>query len=788
MPNGGKVNRYAQVPEPVSGYFLEGEGDKGWFSVLVPIQITTINTNPSFETDLSGVTAANSSLARTSTYQRRGVYSMSVTPSSTAVAGCYWSVTTATDGQYSCGLDLLAPGGQWFDLYFADSSGNRLSRVASVRGANYWKRVWVNYAETGGASRRVILARRAGGSTQPFYVDGVNILPTQYKVAYFDGDKKGFLAGQMPFYWNGTPHASTSTQVLDTGNGGKEVKLLDLGFRLMAVVGLGMMQFAGISTPISDGGAQYQRSTPTERQFALLGTVAPGYGGLSALQRVRSALEEVLSPYRTDTMQSMVLRYHRVDPASGEETECLDIPCVFEPQGLAGSISNNHQDTIELTFKQYLPQLYADGQQGTELGYQTTVSNFANIGYRDTDGVWKAMGTGANGVVHNLIVGPDRSVYAGGAFTLMGGVADTRGIAKWNGIAWSPLSTGITGGLGQIEAMAIGADGALYIGGPFALAGGIANTQGIAKWDGSVWTPLGTGMNGSVYALAVGPDGYLYAGGNFTSAGGVAVNYLAKWDGSTWSAVGSGTSSAVNDIVFGPDGSMYICGGFATAGGVTVNGVAKWNGVAFSALGSGLNGLASNAHVMEIDSDEILYVAGFFDGAGGVEMPDRIAAWNGSMWMPLDIDVQDDAANFYSFAIDLTGRLFVGGSWTGTDALSATVAASSSGGVISYPTIRIKGPGILWQVKNYTNGKVIYFRNLTLVAGETAELVTDPLNFSFTSSFRGDLQNYILDVSTDFYLSSGPNNISAFMTDTDVNSAIVGWWTPQYLSIDAAAR
>ena len=48
-------------------------------------------------------------------------------------------------------------------------------------------------------------------------------------------------------------------------------------------------------------------------------------------------------------------------------------------------------------------------------------------------------------------------------------------------------------------------------------------------------------MNGVtlVYALAVsGSD--LYAGGYFTTAGGSAANDIAKWNGSSWSALGSG--------------------------------------------------------------------------------------------------------------------------------------------------------------------------------------------------------------------------------------------------------
>ena len=50
----------------------------------------------------------------------------------------------------------------------------------------------------------------------------------------------------------------------------------------------------------------------------------------------------------------------------------------------------------------------------------------------------------------------------------------------------------------------------------------------------------GSGMNNTVYALAVDASGNLYAGGNFTTAGGVTANYIAKWNGTSWSALGSG--------------------------------------------------------------------------------------------------------------------------------------------------------------------------------------------------------------------------------------------------------
>ena len=88
------------------------------------------------------------------------------------------------------------------------------------------------------------------------------------------------------------------------------------------------------------------------------------------------------------------------------------------------------------------------------------------------------------------------------------------------------------------------ASGDLYVGGDFTTAGGNPASR-IAKWNGSSWSALGSGMNGSnpgfapVTALAVsGSD--LYAAGGFTNAGGVEANRIAKWNGSSWSALGSG--------------------------------------------------------------------------------------------------------------------------------------------------------------------------------------------------------------------------------------------------------
>jgi len=180
--------------------------------------------------------------------------------------------------------------------------------------------------------------------------------------------------------------------------------------------------------------------------------------------------------------------------------------------------------------------------------------------------------------------GGGEALYVGGAFDTAGGV-EAKNIAKWDGSSWSPLGSGLDGFVNALKVHDDGGGEALYAGGLFTMAGGAGGVAAsrIAKWDGSSWSALGAGMNQPwVSSLAVYDDGAgaaLYAGGRFTTAGGVAANGLAKWDGSRWSPLGRGVSSDAIALAVYDDGggaALFAGGTFTTAFDSGDSYLAKW--------------------------------------------------------------------------------------------------------------------------------------------------------------------------------------------------------------------
>ena len=262
-----------------------------------------------------------------------------------------------------------------------------------------------------------------------------------------------------------------------------------------------------------------------------------------------------------------------------------------------------------------------------------------------------------SGPVYAVVVDDSGNFYIGGNFTSVGIVAATN-IAKWDGSTWSPLGSGVGG---TVTALAVsGSD--VYAGGGFGTAGD-SSAANIAKWDGNAWSPLGSGISGYVYALAVSGTN-VYVGGDFNKAGGNSASDIAKWDGSSWSAVGNGVAGGQ---VFGlavSGSDVYACGAFVTASSACctaqVNGIARWDGTAWWALPVGANAGMNNWVTSVAVSGGYVYAGGFFNYAGGNQI-NGIAKWDGNTWSALGSGLYGQV-----FAIAVSGtNLYAGGGFSG---------------------------------------------------------------------------------------------------------------------------
>lgn len=253
----------------------------------------------------------------------------------------------------------------------------------------------------------------------------------------------------------------------------------------------------------------------------------------------------------------------------------------------------------------------------------------------------------------------------GGEFTLAGG-AIARHVAAWDGTTWHALGDGLgvdSPFTDTVLALA-SFNGELIAGGQFS-ASDASGTANIARWDGTIWQPMGDAPNGPVRALMVYQD-QLIAGGSFSSIGGVAASAIARWDGTSWHEVSGGMSSPMTErvdalAVF--QGELIATGYFEFAGGVSVSGIASWDGAAWSSLDGGLGGTCAAClgigHCLMIYNDELM-VGGNFSSVGGDDAINWIARWNGREWNPLGTGT----SGFVQSLTIVDGDLIVAGGFT----------------------------------------------------------------------------------------------------------------------------
>src|SRR5580765_8468654 len=218
-----------------------------------------------------------------------------------------------------------------------------------------------------------------------------------------------------------------------------------------------------------------------------------------------------------------------------------------------------------------------------------------------------------------------------------------RTLWRWDGASWNAVTT--LAGTSAIRAMASHL-GDLYIGGTFTSVGGAAATN-IARFDGSNWSAVGSGMTGTVNALAS-HGGALYAGG--ASLFGAGSGALYSWNGSTWSAPGGGVTS--DTPAFGVESLLADASGLVVAGGYLnsvgglpcAGGPARWNGTSWECLTRPVGSTGFRNWFVNLGGD----LVGTVGQAGS-----STSRWNGSSWVSLGDGVQSNAQALGTLGNDL---------------------------------------------------------------------------------------------------------------------------------------
>jgi hypothetical protein len=198
------------------------------------------------------------------------------------------------------------------------------------------------------------------------------------------------------------------------------------------------------------------------------------------------------------------------------------------------------------------------------------------------------LGEGITGTVNAMVVHEDLLVVAGSFSTFDGHFR--RNIQAWDGVAHFDMPGAFEQENEQVNSLLIHA-------GHLIAGGREEGFQHVARWNGSVWEMMGTGLPGHVDALAslgdtlcaavggqvfiwwndqwqmlAGPfngpirtlavwNGILFAGGSFTANTGSPIAHLARWSNGAWQQVGGGLNGPVHGSRTHGDG-LYVSGSF----------------------------------------------------------------------------------------------------------------------------------------------------------------------------------------------------------------------------------
>lgn len=828
--------RHLVIPQTPTGYALNTQ--RGALSVVVPEATTNLITNPSFETNTTSWAVRTAGSISRETGGAYGRYYLSCVPGVGTSGGARYTfgASVALSGTYTLSFEVAAETGA---TIIAAVQGTTVATVRG-RGDGVWFRVEcrpILVNSVGSAVIDITRTTTGSGATDELAIDGVQFEEKSHATTYADGDQIGFIRGQLAYYWAGTRHGSTSVRLATTNHGGRVMNLQSLGLTVLSILGLGLAPATVIAPRLPTGGGYYQRTTLQPRTLTVVGDISAASD--QALDQQRTLLTRALSPARQSGDQPIKLIYENYNQAgTAPISSRVELLAAYQG-GLEGSRTGLYQERVTPEFQVFMPFLTALTNTARDLLTQYLIPSASRVMFRDYQEAWAAPSGAASGAVLALLQASNGTVYVAGSFTDVGGIANTRGIARWDAVnnTWVALGTGA--GSGSVLALAESPDGTIYAGGSFASMGGVANTNLIAAYNpatntwssisssasaasevraivvgpggqiyaggtfttlggtaanriirynpaGPNWATLSTGLNNAVNALAItnnATDVTVYAAGTFTTAGGSGAAKIAAWNvlDSTWSAMGAGIDSVGDPyaLLAAQDGLLYVGGAFSSAGGNSAASLATWNGTVFTQVGGGMGG---GAQVLSLEEDNQgnIYVGGL-GFAIATDVPDSLAVWNGSTFIPPDVDLPG-SATVTAILVTAAAAVWLGFNTTGPAATAYPITLTYEGTAPAYPAIYVTGPvsgaaDQLYSIVNHTTGAGLWF-DLAVAVGETITITLDPQSpdYGVSSSLRGNLLDAVLPGSDLVGWQLWPgDNVVAAFTEDSNMEALLVW-------------
>lgn len=270
---------------------------------------------------------------------------------------------------------------------------------------------------------------------------------------------------------------------------------------------------------------------------------------------------------------------------------------------------------------------------------------------------------------------------------------------SYDGTSWqemggapNPLVFCVAGGPGNT----------MYVGGSFSSIDGVA-ADNVAYFDGTSWHPLGLGVDGEVFRMALSPVGDLVVTGLFLTAGGLPAQRVARWDGSNWSAFGTGFPSVASDVAISPGGEIAICDSTNIA---IFNGV-SWNAVP---LPNAVPGVPNQVRSLAFRPGGELVYGGILNGADvqvwdGFQLtglgPPLVQTVFRDLALTASGEIHRLIADFGAGAMHV--EQWNGSSWQALPSISAasafpmTILPTGEPVVVSYPTGSIDASILVWD-------------------------------------------------------------------------------------------